>query len=83
MTGMPLGDKGVVVFTRCVTIMHGGIVLESAPLQSPRFRWYVTGEDAIGIDGGPLAEGGIEVEMRDRQPATCAATSSRTCRLHT
>lgn len=57
--------KGVDTFTRYVAIMHGGIVLESAPQGGPRSLWYVTGEEAAAIDGGLLTEAYVQAEMDD------------------
>ncbi|MEU2111541.1 hypothetical protein [Streptomyces sp. NPDC019507] len=57
--------KGVETFERYVRIMHGGIVLESAPEKGPRSLWYVTGEEARAIDGGLLTEGYVEAEMQE------------------
>ncbi|MFD3325827.1 hypothetical protein [Streptomyces sp. NPDC058701] len=57
--------KGIETFTRYVAIMHGGIVLESAPDKGPRSLWYVTGEEARAIDGGLLTEGYVEAEMEE------------------
>jgi hypothetical protein len=56
---------GVDIFTRYVSIMHGGIVLESSPERGPRSLWYVTGEEARAIDGGLLTEGYVEAEMQE------------------
>ncbi|MGW1364799.1 hypothetical protein ACWCQP_46285 [Streptomyces chartreusis] len=55
--------KGVDTFTRYVAVMHGGIVLESAPQGGPRSLWYVTGEEAAAIDGGLLTEAYVQAEM--------------------
>ncbi|MFJ3974862.1 hypothetical protein [Streptomyces sp. NPDC090021] len=56
---------GVDLFTRYVSIMHGGLVLESSPERGPRSLWYVTGEEARAIDGGLLTEGYVEAEMQE------------------
>ncbi|MEU3265090.1 hypothetical protein [Streptomyces bacillaris] len=56
---------GIDTFTRYVSIMHGGIVLESSPVRGPRSLWYVTGEEARAIDGGLLTEGYVEAEMQE------------------
>ncbi|MFJ9827728.1 hypothetical protein ACIRSU_25695 [Streptomyces sp. NPDC101160] len=57
--------NGVDIFTRYVSIMHGGTVIESAPDCGPRSLWYVTGEEALAIDGGLLTEGYVEAEMQE------------------
>lgn len=57
--------KAVDLFTRYVTIMHDGIVLESAPAGGPRSLWYVTGEEAYAIDNGLLTEAYVAAEMQE------------------
>lgn len=56
---------GIDIFTRYVSIFHGGIVLESAPINGPRSLWYMTGEEAAALDAGLLTEGYIEAEMQE------------------
>ncbi|MEW1694507.1 hypothetical protein [Streptomyces sp. NPDC091278] len=61
---------GVDAFTRYVSIMHGGIVLESAPEKGARSLWYMTGEEIFDLDRGLLSEGYIEAEMEEYQAWT-------------
>ncbi|MFI0985045.1 hypothetical protein [Streptomyces exfoliatus] len=57
--------KGVETFIRYVSIMHGGIVLESAPQSGPRSLWYMTGDEILALDAGLLTEGYVEAEMEE------------------
>ncbi|MFF4244328.1 hypothetical protein ACFYY2_07610 [Streptomyces sp. NPDC001822] len=57
--------RGIETFTRYVALMHGGIVLESAPEKGPRSLWYMTGEEAIALDGGLMTEAYVEAEMQE------------------
>ncbi|MGV9312615.1 hypothetical protein ACWDR0_10510 [Streptomyces sp. NPDC003691] len=57
--------NGVDTFTRYVSIMHGGIVLESAPEKGPRSLWYMTGPEIFDLDRGLLSEAYIEAEMEE------------------
>ncbi|MGW3336183.1 hypothetical protein ACWDCL_01715 [Streptomyces sp. NPDC001009] len=56
---------GIETFTRYVSIMHGGIVLESAPDDGPRSLWYMTGDEILDLDRGLLSEGYLEAEMEE------------------
>ncbi|MFE7479994.1 hypothetical protein [Streptomyces sp. NPDC057552] len=54
---------GVDTFTRYVSIMHGGIVLESSPERGPRSLWYLLREDAEDL--GMLAEAYLDAERAE------------------
>jgi len=57
--------RGIELFTRYVSTMHDGIVLESAPENGPRSLWYMTGQEMYELDFGILSEGYVEAEKEE------------------